>query len=419
MAVRVMVLPSPKCLFDDPVQIRVAGLLPQQEVTLRASLLDESGELFQAQARYRAGSNGELDLSRSPSLGGSYSGVEPTGLLWSLQSKAPYKRLAKRNVLTPYCVDLEVYEGHGDMSCLLGKCTNERWFLGEGVKRIPVREGRLKATLFVPAGPGPFPGLIDLYGSGGGLVEYRASLLASRGFMTLALAYMAFEDLPAVPEVLEMSYFEEAMNFLLNQHQVKDTGIGILGLSKGADLALSMATFLPGIKAVVSISGSGFNSFIPLKGDGFTIPTHPYNLGRAKTSDDSGLVDFSDVLDDHRDPATWDCRIPVERSSAKFLFLSGRDDRNWKSDLYCQDVVQRLQQCGREVEFCSYPGAGHLLEPPYLPLCQASIHKVLGMFVHWGGQWREHARAQEDAWRRIQAFFWQHLMDSDIPKSKL
>ncbi|KAJ7403165.1 Acyl-coenzyme A thioesterase 1 [Pitangus sulphuratus] len=419
MAVQVMVLPSPKCLFDDPVQIRVVGLHPQQAVTLRTSLVDESGELFQAHAHYRAGSSGELDLSCSPALGGSYLGVEPMGLLWSLQSKTPYKRLAKRNVLTPFCVDLEVYQGHGDMNRLLGKCTNERWFLGEGVKRISVREGRLKATLFLPPGPGPFPGLIDLYGSGGGLVEYRASLLASRGFVTLAVAYMAFEDIPTTPEVLELGYFEEAVNFLRKHQQVKDTGIGVLGLSKGADLALSMATFLPGIKAAVSISGSCFNSFIPLKGNGFTIPPHPYNLERMKISDDSGLVDFSDVLDDHRDPATWDCRIPVERSLAKFLFLSGLDDTNWKSDLYCQDAVQRLQHFGREAEFYSYSGAGHLLEPPYLPLCRASIHRVLGMFVCWGGQWREHAKAQEDAWRRIQAFFWQHLMDSDIPKSKL
>lgn len=152
MAVQVTVLPSPRCLFDDPVQIRVTGLLPQQAVTLRACLLDEAGELFQAHARYRAGGSGELDLTRCPALGGSYSGVEPMGLLWSLQSKTPYKRLAKRNVLTPFCVDLEVYEGHGDMSQLLGKCTHERYFLGEGVKRISVREGRLKATLFLPPG---------------------------------------------------------------------------------------------------------------------------------------------------------------------------------------------------------------------------------------------------------------------------
>ncbi|NXN96475.1 ACOT1 thioesterase, partial [Rhinopomastus cyanomelas] len=409
MVVQVTVLPSRRGLFDAAVRICVAGLQPEQAVTVRASLVDESGELFQAHARYRAGSSGELDLSRSPALGGSYSGVEPMGLFWALQSKAPYKRLAKKNVLTPFCVDLEVCEGHGDTGHLLGKCSTERWFIGEGVKRISVREGRLKATLFLPPGPGPFPALIDLYGSGGGLIEYRASLLASRGFVTLAVAYMAFEDLPAWPEMFELSYFEEAVNFLLKQQQVKGTGIGVLGLSKGADLALSMATFLPGIKAAVSISGSSFNSFIPLQGDGFTLPAHPYDLSRMKISDESGLVDFSDVLDDHRDPATWDCRIPVERSLAKFLFLSGLDDRNWKSALYCQDAVQRLQQSGREAEFCSYSGAGHLLEPPYLPLCQASIHRALGMFVQWGGQWREHAKAQEDAWCRIQAFFWQHL----------
>ncbi|NXX84975.1 ACOT1 thioesterase, partial [Urocolius indicus] len=409
MAVRVRVLPARRCLFDEPVQIRVTGLRPQQALTLRASLRDDTGQLFQAHARYRAGSSGELDLSRSPALGGSYAGVEPMGLLWSLRSKEPYRRLAKRNVLTPFCVELEVYEGHGDMSCLLGKCTHERWFLGEGVKRISVREGRLKATLFLPPGAGPFPGLIDLYGSGGGLVEYRASLLASRGFVTLALAYMAFEDLPATPEVLELDYFEEAINFLQKQQQVKDSGIGVLGLSKGADLALSMATFLPGIKAAISISGSGFNCFIPLQGNGFTLPVHPYDLGRMKISDESGLVDFSEVLDDHRDPSTWGSRIPIELSSAKFLFLCGLDDMNWKSELYCRDAVQRLQHHGLDVEFCSYSGAGHLLEPPYLPLCQASIHKVLGAFVHWGGQWREHAKAQEDAWRRIQAFFWRHL----------
>ncbi|XP_067414249.1 acyl-coenzyme A thioesterase 1-like [Emydura macquarii macquarii] len=419
MAVNVMILPSPKCLFDDSVQIKVEGLSPWQEVTLRASLTDENGEFFQSFAYYRAENNGELDLTCSSALGGSYSGVEPMGLLWSLESKTPFKRLAKKNVLTPFYVHVEVFEGHTNTSQLLGKCINERKFLGEQVKRIPVREGRLKATLFLPPGLGPFPGLIDLYGTGGGLAEYRASLLASRGFVTLALAYLAFEDIPAIPDILELDYFGEAVKFLRKQQQVKDTGIGVLGLSKGADLALSLATFLPGIKAAVSISGCGVNSFIPLRVNGFTIPPHPYDLGRMKIAGESGMMDCSEVLDDPRDQATWDCRIPVEKSSAKFLFLSGLDDKNWKSELCCRETVQRLQQCGRDVEFYCYPGAGHLLEPPYLPLCHVSIHKLVGAFMLWGGQQREHARAQEDAWHRIQVFFQQHLLYSDAIKSNL
>ncbi|XP_061467330.1 acyl-coenzyme A thioesterase 1-like [Rhineura floridana] len=414
MEARILVLPSPTGLCDDPVQVKIEGLSPLQEVTLRASLVDENGELFQSFAFYRAASDGELDLSCSASLGGSYSGVEPMGLLWSLESKTPSKRLAKRNVLTPFCVTYEVYEGRGVTGPLLSKCCSERRFLAEGVERIPVRQGRLKGTFFRPPGPGPFPGLIDLYGSGGGLVEYRASLLASRGFVTLALAYLGFEDFPAFPEFIELDYFGEAVEFLRKQQQVKATGIGVLGLSKGADLALALATFWPGIRAAISISGSGVNTFVPLRVKGLTIPPHPCNLERIQATSDSEIVDYSEIMDDPRDPATWQCRIPVEKSSAKFLFLLGQDDKNWQSELFCQEAVWRLQQSGRHVELYCYPGAGHLLEPPYLPLCHTSFHRPLGCLVLWGGKWREHAKAQEDAWQRILAFFRQHLLDSTI-----
>nr|XP_020649379.1 acyl-coenzyme A thioesterase 4-like [Pogona vitticeps] len=390
MAARIRVLPSPTCLYDEPVRVTIEGLPPLREVTVRAWLEDESGERFQSTAYYRAGGQGELDLSRCAALaGGSYEGLEPM-------------------------ISCMLY----NCSRLLGSCRSERWFLAEGVRRVAVREGRLRATLFLPPGPGPFPGLIDLYGSSGGLVEYRASLLASRGFVTLAVAYLAFEDLPALPEVIELDYFGEAVEFLQKQKQVKSTGIGVLGLSKGADLAIALATFSPAVRAAVCISGSGVNSFIPLQVKGLTIPLHPYDLRKCKTIGDSGILDFSEILDDPRDPSTWPCRIPVEKSLSKFLFLSGQDDRNLQSELFCREVVQRLRESGHHVEFCSYPGAGHLLEPPYLPLCQVSIYRPLQTPVLWGGEWREHAKAQEDVWQKILAFFRQHLSDPTI-KSQL
>ncbi|KAH0620629.1 hypothetical protein JD844_021288, partial [Phrynosoma platyrhinos] len=279
--------------------------------------------------------------------------------------------------------------------------------------------------------PGPFPGLLDLYGSGGGLVEYRASLLASRGYVTLALAYLAFEDLPSFPDVIELDYFGEAVEFLKKQEQVQmvdaiveltvtllplsfqvqSTRIGVLGLSKGADLALALATFWPGIQAAVSISGSGVNSFLPLQVKDRIIPPHPYDLSKIKVTSDSEILDYSEIMADPTDPATWQCRIPVEKSLSKFLFLTGQDDRNWTSEKFCREAVRRLQENGCHVEFYCYPGAGHLLEPPYLPLCIASFHKPLGGFMLWGGKRKEHAMAQEDAWQRILTFFKQHLQD--------
>lgn len=78
----------------------------------------------------------------------------------------------------------------------------------------------LPFTLFPALGPGPFPGVIDIFGVGGGLLEYRASLLASHGFATLALAYYDFDDLPTRLDSIHLDYFEEAVSYMLQHAQV-------------------------------------------------------------------------------------------------------------------------------------------------------------------------------------------------------
>lgn len=69
-------------------------------------------------------------------------------------------------------------------------------------------------------GKGPFPGIVDLYTFGGRLSEPRASLLANKGFVVLALAYCAFQDLPKNPKNLDLEYFEEAVTYLRRHPEV-------------------------------------------------------------------------------------------------------------------------------------------------------------------------------------------------------
>lgn len=69
-------------------------------------------------------------------------------------------------------------------------------------------------------GEGLFPGIIDLFGSTGGLIEFRASLLASHGFAALALAYWGYDDLPSHLEKVDLEYFEEGAEFLLRHPKV-------------------------------------------------------------------------------------------------------------------------------------------------------------------------------------------------------
>ncbi|XP_059135351.1 acyl-coenzyme A thioesterase 5-like isoform X2 [Peromyscus eremicus] len=275
--------PEGRSCWDEPLSITVRGLAPQQPVMLRAALRDEKGALFRAHARYRADAHGRLDLARAPALGGSFAGLEPMGLLWALEPERPFWRLVKRDVRTPFVVELELLDGHEpDGGRLLARAVHERHFMAPGVRRVPVREGRVRATLFLPPGNGPFPGIIDIFGVGGGLLEYRASLLAGKGFAVLALAYYNYDDLPKGMDAFHLEYFEEAVNYLLRHPQVKGPGIGLLGTSKGAQLCLSMASFLKGITAAVIINGSMANVVGTLQYKDVTLPSLCIHVDRIK-----------------------------------------------------------------------------------------------------------------------------------------
>ncbi|CAH6845053.1 Acot5 [Phodopus roborovskii] len=402
--------PAGRSCWDEPLSISVHGLAPEQPVTLRAALRDEKGALFRAHARYRADAHGGLDLARAPALGGSFAGIEPMGLLWAMEPERPLWRLIKRDVQTPFVVELEALDGHEpDGGRLLARAVHERHFMAPGVRRVPVREGRVRATLFLPPGNGTFPGIIDLFGIGGGLPEYRASLLAGKGFAVMALAYYNYDDLPKGMDVMHLEYFEEAVNYLLSHPQVKGPGIGLLGISKGGELCLSMASFLKGITAAVIINGSVANVIGKLCYKDETLPPLSTNVDRIRVTKD-GLKDIFDVLSFPIEGPDQKSIIPVERSDTTFLLLVGQDDRNWKSECYANEISKRLQAHGKEKpQIICYPEAGHYIEPPYFPWCKASLHAYFRIPVVFGGEPRAHAMAQVDAWQKLQAFFHKHL----------
>ncbi|XP_047395359.1 peroxisomal succinyl-coenzyme A thioesterase, partial [Sciurus carolinensis] len=410
LAARLILEPAGGCCWDQPVRIAVRGLVPEQPVTLRASLRDEKGVLFRAHARYRADAGGELDLARAPALGGSFAGLEPMGLIWAMEPDKPYWRLLKRDVQTPFVVELEVLDGHEpDCGRLLARALHERHFMRPGVRRVPVREGRVRATLFLPPGPGPFPGIIDIYGVGGGLLEYRASLLAGHDFATLALAFYGFEDLPKDCSDIHLDYFEEAVCYMLQHPQVKGPGIGLLGISLGADICLSMASFLKNVSATVSINGSGSSGNTTIHYKQISIPPLGLDLRRIKVTF-SGILDIVDIRNDFGVESENPSMIPIERAQGPILFIAGQDDHNWRSDLNVQMASEWLQAHGKKKhQIILYPGTGHYIEPPYFPLCPASTHNLLNKVVLWGGEPRAHSKAQVDAWKQILSFFCQHL----------
>ncbi|GCB69280.1 hypothetical protein scyTo_0013949 [Scyliorhinus torazame] len=403
-----------KSMADELLDIQVSGLESRQAVTLRAQVLTERDSMFDSSGQYQADGEGRLDTSRSPSVGGDYLGVAPMGLLWTLSPspmEEPYQRLSKLNLIdSPMNVDLSVYSGHSGSDTIPGvplvKQRIERWYSKPDVRRIKLREGNLRGSMFIPPGDGPFPGVIDLF-EDDGLTEFRACLLASRGFTTLALPYFGFEDLPRTVTDLRLEYFEEAVNYLQKHPTVKGPGIGVIGSSKGGDLALSMVTFIPQVVASVCISGCNANTTSDLHYKGIHLSSLRHDVDRIIILD-SGILDMSKTFNN---PNTKeDSIIPLEKAEGHILFVVGEDDKVWNSKLFAEEAIKRLKKHGKDnYELLSYPGAGHCIEPPCSPFRFAKIKRLFGLPVLLGGEAIKHCSAQQDSWQKIQDFLRSHL----------
>uniref|UniRef100_A0A3Q3KCR1 Uncharacterized protein n=1 Tax=Monopterus albus TaxID=43700 RepID=A0A3Q3KCR1_MONAL len=360
-----------RALIDERISIKGTFLPPHCPITLCAQMHSEDGDLWEAFAHYNTNS----DVTRDHSVGGSYLGCEPMGLFWGMQgdpgNKGPL-RLRKINVLTPYTVQISLLEGHISPSeaqgTELATVITERWYIAPGVRRIDIRQNGVVGTLFLPPGPGPFPGMLDLWGMGGGLMEYRAALIASRGYASLALAFLGHKDLPGPRNTLNVgdSYFKAAFHLLQNHHQVCADRVGIIGISYGSYLALRIATQM-GVK--VRQGGLSLSS-----------------------------ISKSTLWSIHNSLLIF----PLS------FFLSF---------LFSSQIEETLKAAGKSELFTrlSYPGAGHLIEPPYAPNARLSLWLLyllslhFNLFTLWGGQPTPHAAAQEDAWEKMLDFMESNL----------
>ncbi len=276
------------------------------------------------------------------------------------------------------------------------------------VERFEVREGGLVANLWLPAGEGPFPGVLLLGGSGGGIdwQDHVGEQLAGRGFVALALAYFGLPSLADELERIPLEYVEHGLTYLRLDRRVDVERIGVVGVSKGGELALLVASKRPELRAVVAFvpSGlvwqtvaSGFPSTSSWSYRGAEVAFVPYG----SVDQPRAIADFYTAGIEQATPETLAAAtIPVERVNGPILLLSGHDDNLWPSTGLCERIVARLAEhdFGHPVEHRAYDGAGHL------------ISRVRDDDVtRRGGTDEGNRRAQVDARDRMLAFLDRHL----------
>jgi dienelactone hydrolase len=279
-------------------------------------------------------------------------------------------------------------------------------------RRLDIREEGLVGTLVAPATGGPYPGVLVLSGSGGGIPEALASEIARHGFAALALAYFGVEDLPTELVEIPLEYSEKGLAWMGHSGLVAGDRMSVLGISKGAELALLLASVTRSVKAVAAFVpshvvwqgisySSSQRSTSSWTSAGEPIPYVPYKLAPDWARQASGrpirLFDlYSSSLADTE--AVDRARIRVENIAGPIVLISGGEDHMWPSSFMADQIMERLRVSGfgYVYQHLKYDLAGHFAGPP----SSQSRPSVFDL----GGTAEANLQAQANSWPKVLAF---------------
>ncbi len=235
-----------------------------------------------------------------------------------------------------------------------------------------------------------YPGkaLVCFSGSDGGIELSRrlAGVFKSHGLTTLALAYVMEDGLPRQFSAVPVDLLEAAANRL---HDMGYEKVGLWGISKGAELALTTGSLLPQlVNAVVAVApiNTVCQGFVKDRGvrflpgsswsfHGEEIPYTPYGLEKfplghvlrkSVQARELTMYDLYLPLVQHPNPAAV---IQAEKINGPVLLISSKMDTMWPSELAAGQIMKRLHDHGF-LHFCqhlSYDYGSHLFVPMDLP----------------------------------------------------
>jgi dienelactone hydrolase len=395
----VIEVPHTDVLVDESIPIVVSGLKPKAGLTLHAR--SESRNPWTSNATLIADDNGRVDLTRIAPNAGSYKEVDPMGLFWSASRANADENDATIATSESWTLSAEV-DG-----AVAATATIRRRAVAPGVHVMAVRENGLVGSFYEPPTPGRHPAFLVLGGSGGGVPPPLgpAGGLASHGYAVLALAYFGAPGLPRSLSNIPLEYFGTALQWIGAQPSVDRSRIGVLGLSRGAELALLLGTVYPEFHAVVAYMPSSVivrgccDAGTPVA---WTLGGRPVAPVPFIPTRRSMTVDRPEIL--------------VERINGAVLLISGRDDDVWPSTEMADDIMARLRKhrFAHPFEHLVYDHAGHGIGRPFTSTMELNSrrHPLTGRIVHMGGTPAGTAKARADSWRRMLAFVNEHLREA-------
>lgn len=221
----------------------------------------------------------------------------------------------------------------------------------------PQHFGKVHTKLF--AGKGGVKPLIVFFGGseGGNSMTKernttRREMYTDNGYAILAIGYFGMEGIPEELDRISLEAIYDEIQEARKNPTIDSTCVAVIGGSKGAELALALASKYTDIHAAVSLAGPNvsFNSiYWPTDGrtgsfsfDNSSLPyvTVPLRaiphllVGDFRKAHELALEDVS---------ATEAATINVENINGPILLVSGEKDQIWPSAEMSAEVVKRLK----------------------------------------------------------------------------
>jgi dienelactone hydrolase len=408
-APRFVITPE-RILHDREVSIQLLHLKPNQRVTVRAA----RGP-FKSETEFVADAIGKVNVGRSDAKPDEQ--VAPLRILWSMKRDpdAKEEKTAPPDSIEPVKVSLTALSD----GKVIAAGSFELLYLSADVERIPVKDGRLRGVFFRPKAKGKYPGVMTLSGSGGGVSESRAALLAAHGYAVFTLAYFNYQDLPKNLVDIPLEYFDEGLTWLEKQECVGAGRLTVMGGSRGGELALLLGTRFPNIKAVVAYvpchmvvsspppavrSAAWIHHGKPVPW--FDTKVDEEELRKVREANpENGSPVWRLFLKDAE--AAQKAAIPVEKINGPVLLISSKDDRLWPSAEMAEKVEKRLRESKHphKVRHLPYEDAGHFIGVPNSPMGETRVqHPISKRSWAVGGTPQGNAFASWDSWAQMLVF---------------
>lgn len=238
-------------------------------------------------------------------------------------------------------------------------------------------QGKVQSQLYLPATASadkPAPLLVWLGGSEGGMGMTHERRAAERqayldaGFALLVVGYFGLPGTPSGLDRIELSGVLKAIEDTRLNPVIDAAKLSVLGVSKGAELALVLASRSAQISTVIAVVGSEvvfaspewYSTSSSWSWQGKAMPFVPFDW-RSVVPLMQGNFRKSHEIAMQNQQAYQQALIPVQQMQADVLFVSGTADELWPSSEMSDRMMLTLQQhqYPHRYQHLKIAGAGH------------------------------------------------------------